>query len=379
MAATAQQTMAMRTGVHCAPSRTAEMVTDGHPDKFCDQVADRILDAALEQDSESRVAVECLAKDNLLIVSGELSTKADLDIEALAREVWQDVVGYGPGHELAVIDHLKRQSPDIARGGGKPEDGGVDFGGAGDQGIMLGYATDETPEMMPLEYILARQVCRALYRLRHDSELPWLRPDGKSQVTMEDGRVSSVIIAAHHDQGITVQHVRETLRERIITPLFGAVPRVVINGTGAFTIGGPRGDAGVVGRKIVADAYGPRVPVGGGAYSGKDPSKVDRSAAYMARHIAKSVVAHRIADARECLVALAFGIGQRQPEMVTAVTDRGNELSGWVRVQWPDLSPAGIIDYLGLRWPRGWSYCSTAAFGHYGRAGLPWEAIAPLR
>lgn len=360
-------------------SRSAEMVTDGHPDKFCDQVADRILDAALEQDPDSRVAVECLAKDNLIMVSGEVTTKASLDIEVLAREVWEKTIGYGPGDELVVINHLKRQSLDITRGAGKEGDGGVDFGGAGDQGVMIGYATTETPEMMPLEYILARQACQALHRLRRDGELSWLRPDGKSQVSLVRGVVTSLVIAAHHDSTVSTEQVRQALTRLLVMPIFGSVARVVINGTGSFMIGGPRADAGVVGRKIVVDAYGPRVPVGGGAYSGKDPSKVDRSAAYMARHIAKTIVAHRVEGAQECLVGLAFGIGQHQPEMISATTGDGRDLSAWVCGQWPDLSPSAITEYLGLRRPKGWSYTATAAFGHYGRNGFPWEQVASIK
>ena len=252
-------------------SRTAEMVTDGHPDKFCDQVADSILDACLREDPDSRVAVECLAKDNLLIVSGEMSTKAKLNIEQIARMIWQEI-GYGDAAELVVITHIKEQSADIARG---HDSFGVDFGGAGDQGVMLGYATDETPEMMPLEYVYARKICERLKHLRKAGELPWLKADGKSQVTVKGGRVTNIVIAAHHDPEIEIEEVRKEITHHVATPLFGEVSRLVINGTGTFTVGGTFADAGVVGRKIVVDAYDPRVPVGGGAYSGKDPSKVD--------------------------------------------------------------------------------------------------------
>lgn len=361
---------------------TAEMVTDGHPDKFCDQVADAILDQALLQDGDTRAGIECLAKDNLLIVSGELSTRASLNIEEIARDVWGNVVGYSPGEELTVIGHLKLQSPDIARGGGSGKQAsGVNAGGAGDQGVMVGYASDETAEMLPREYVFARALCQRLKTLRDTREVEWLRPDGKSQVTLHGDKVKSVVLAAHHDKRVSTDEVRAVLRQKVVDPILGKhlAPdaRIVINGTGIFTIGGPRGDAGVVGRKIVVDAYGPRVPVGGGAYSGKDASKVDRSAAYMARHIAKSVVANGMAN--ECTVAIAFGIGQQQPEMVRVTTHPHSEdAQHWVDERFQDLRPSAIIEYLGLRKPKGWSYCSTAAFGHYGREAFPWEAVASV-
>jgi len=356
------------------PSLTAEMVTDGHPDKFCDQVADSILDHAIEQDPESRVAIECLAKNDLLVISGEMTSKALFSIEELAQNIWTEL-GYGAPEDLAVVKHIKQQSPDIASGG-KDKGTGVDSGGAGDQGVMVGYATAETEEMLPFEYVCARRLCQRLKELRDSKELPWLKADGKSQVTVKHGVVTSVVIAAHHDPGVEVDEVREVLKSRIIEPLFGSVPRIVINGTGAFTVGGPFADAGVVGRKIVADAYGPRVPVGGGAYSGKDPSKVDRTGAYIARHIAKTIVAHRIGNAKHCLVTLAYAIGQKQPEMITAVTEKGRVLTHWVKTHFPDLSPEAMIDYLQLRRLKSWTYFETASLGHYGRNGFPWENIA---
>jgi S-adenosylmethionine synthetase len=363
-----------------APLTTAEMVTDGHPDKFCDQVADAILDAALEQDPKARVGIECLAKDDLLVISGEMSTGANLNVEEIARHVWESVVGYGPGDDLRVIANIKLQSPDIAHGD-RSDASGVDSGGASDQGVMVGYATDETPEMLPREYVLARYLCRALKTLRGSAETPWLRADGKSQVTLQNGKVKSVVLAAHHDAQVSTREVRKVLRNRVIEPVLEtyltADSRVVINGTGRFTIGGPTADAGVVGRKIVADAYGPRIPVGGGAYSGKDPSKVDRSAAYMARHIAKAVIKNQLA--RECMVALAYAIGQKQPEMVRVVTcPHAKDAEHWVAQYFQDLRPEAIIEYLGLRSRKGWTYCSTAAFGHYGREGFPWERVVAL-
>lgn len=350
------------------PTRTAEMVTDGHPDKFCDQVADSILDRALKGDSKSRVAIECLAKDNLIVISGELSTKADVNIEETARGVWQKV-GYGDSQALAVINFIRKQSADIAQG--------VDIGGAGDQGVMIGFATDETPEMLPLEYVYARKLCERLKALRESGKLSFLKSDGKSQVTIQNGSVTNILIAAQHDPEIEIEEVRKAFNRHVVEPLFGRVPNVVINGTGKFTVGGTFADAGVVGRKIVADAYGPGIPVGGGAYSGKDPSKLDRSGAYMARLIAKTIVTHKIAGAKTCLVSLGYAIGQRKPLMVSAITDKGLDVSSWVIKYFPDLSPEGITQYLGLRNPKGWSYLDTAAFGHFGRAGFPWEAVSP--
>ncbi|MCX6625879.1 MAG: methionine adenosyltransferase domain-containing protein, partial [Acidobacteria bacterium] len=289
-----------------------------------------------------------------------------LDWEAIARHVYQDVIGYGAADHLTVIPCVCKQSDDIKIG--------VDRNGAGDQGIMVGFATDETPEALPLEYVLARNLAWGLKDLRQ--KYPWFGPDGKTQVTLEQGHVTSVVVAAQHDAKVTVEEVRTVVREELINLLLGEdIPRVVINGTGIFSVGGPNADAGVVGRKIVADAYGPRVPAGGGAYSGKDPTKVDRSAAYMARQIAKTIVAHRIGGARQCVVALAYAIGQCQPEMVTAVTDAGCDVSGWVREHFKDLSPGAIIERLGLQAPEGWSYLETAAYGHYGRDIFPWETV----
>jgi len=364
--------------------RTAEHVSAGHPDKFCDQVADRYLDEVLrltgddiEQRRGVRTAIECLAKDNLLIIAGEVKLPAHVcpavDPIALAREVWCDI-GYPAddgAENLTVIDHIRSQSADIALG--------TDVGGAGDQGIMVGYATDETEEMMPLEYTLARNLITTLRDHQLSGQLPWLRADCKSQVSIgDDGEVASVIIAAQHAEDIEHQDVVEAVYRQVVVPVIGELPRerVKINGTGRFIIGGPTGDAGVVGRKIVVDAYGPRVPVGGGAYSGKDASKVDRSAAYMCRHIAKTLVAR--GDAKACTVTLAYGIGLEQPEAVTAITDSGEDRSGWVRRAFPDLSPTGIIDQLGLLEPKGWSYYQSAAHGHYGRDIFPWERVAKL-
>lgn len=369
--------------------RTAEHVSDGHPDKFCDQVADAILDEALKccgsdpnNRAQVRTAIECLAKDNLLIVSGESrwpdEVGSQLDIPDIAKKVWTSIGYSETGEELTTISHIQAQSPNISDG--------VDPGGAGDQGIMVGYATAETPEMMPKEWVLAKNICWRLKELRTDNTLPWLRPDTKSQVTLnEDGIPIRFIVAAQHessdDCGLSLDEIREQIFDHVVSPLLGdSIVKDIskINGVGDFVIGGTTGDAGVVGRKIVVDQFGPSVPVGGGAFSGKDPTKVDRSAAYMARYIAKAVVANEIGGATECTVQIAYGIGQHNPEMVSAITQDGKDVADWVLAHFSDLSPRGIIDQLQLTQPNGWSYLDSAAFGHYGRDCFPWEKVANI-
>ena len=419
-------------------SVTAEHVSDGHPDKFCDQVADRILDRALEiagTDEERRrvrTAIECLAKDKLLIVSGEVGFSekiaSQINVHELAQEVWERV-GYGRANELTVINHLRDQSEHIAQG--------VDIGGAGDQGIMVGYATSqkvngsENLTMMPPEWMLARDICMRLRDLRVKNGLPWLRSDCKSQVTVNSqGQASNIIVAAQHEDvddadnerqqqmleeferlvisqavqpivfpevssaDVTVEKAEDVFgegngktvrRHYLLKGNGGREIRVCVNGTGKFANGGTIGDAGVVGRKIVVDAYGPQVPVGGGAYSGKDPTKVDRSAAYMARYVAKTLVAEK--EANECVVKIAYGIGRREPEMFTVLTEKG-DISGKVKGRFINhLAPASIIEGFRLRYPTNnfnapdpnkWSYFDTAAYGHYGRDNFPWEQVGIL-
>ncbi len=355
-------------------SQTAEMVADGHPDKFCDQVADAVLDACLVEDPGARVAIECLAKGDLLVICGELTSTAQINFEAIARDIWTRKIGYGREDVLKVITQVTEQSLEIARGVDEdlnPHGRGV---GAGDQGIMVGYATNETDSMMPREYELARRLAWRLREVRLNGEVPWLLPDGKTQVSIVDDQVVSVVIAAQHRAEISIEDVRKTIRTTVIDPILGSdIPHVVINGTGSFILGGPQADAGVTGRKIVVDAYGPRVPVGGGSYSGKDATKVDRSAAYMARHIAKTAVACGVRHSSECTVRIAYAIGQHQPEMLTAVNQKGENLVPWVKETFPDLSPQHIIDRFALRRPSGWNYLQTATYGHYGRKEFPWE------
>jgi S-adenosylmethionine synthetase len=386
---------------------TAEHVSQGHPDKFADQFADAVLDEVIklahkrgdpngDEDAQKnvvsfqRTALEVLAKDYLVAISGEARfgpyIREQLDIRAIGRKVWSDV-GYAEPDMLTVLDHIQMQSPELSESS--------DRHGAGDQGIMVGYANSETKSMMPPEWEQARGLCRAIMDLRGQHD--WIRADAKSQVTLDaDGRPSRIVIAVQHDKSVerylphgkvdhaaTCAEIKSRLMPLVVTPMFGASfdpERVSINGTGSFVIGGTVGDAGVVGRKIVVDAYGPRVPVGGGAYSGKDPTKVDRSAAYMARKIAKTAAHMGIRGAKEVTVQIAYCIGKLEPEMVTAVTETGVDISDWVTSRFPDLSPRNIIETLDL-WrmkDRGWSYQETASFGHYGNDRYPWEQTADV-
>jgi S-adenosylmethionine synthetase len=389
----------MNTRLHLTPGlkRTSEHVSQGHPDKFCDAAADAILDAVLDAarpfrgsagpnaPEKQRTALELLAKDHLLVVSGEArigpEVAAALDVDATLRRKWSEV-GYRDAHNLTVINHIRVQSPELQAS--------ADNEGAGDQGIMVGYATNETRTFMPAEYEAARTLCKAIQNLRLTKAVSWVGADAKTQVTLGDGgHVERVVIAVQHEpeyRGITDPRAlqdlfKNDLMHMAVWPKLGDVDpdKMTVNGTGSFVVGGPIGDAGMVGRKIVVDAYGPHVPVGGGAYSGKDPTKVDRSAAYMARHIAKTAVALGVRGAQSATVSLAYGIGLRQPDMIRAVTGTGEDISPWVRARFPDLSPRAIIDTLGLwRLDAAWRYQHAAAFGHYGREEFPWERIAEV-
>jgi S-adenosylmethionine synthetase len=359
---------------------TSESVTEGHPDKICDQVSDAILDEVMRQDSTGRVACETMAMTGLIIVGGEITTKAQIDYSRVARETVKEIgytrAKYGFDAETcSVISAINTQSPDIAMG--------VDTGGAGDQGLMFGYACNETPELMPLPIQLAHQLVHRLSRVRRDQTLTYLRPDGKSQVTVEyekgkPVRVDAVVISTQHGPEVGADQIREDIIDLVIKPTVPAQflenTKFYVNPTGRFVVGGPQGDTGLTGRKIIVDTYGGAAPHGGGAFSGKDPTKVDRSACYMARYIAKNVVAAGIADL--CQVQLAYAIGIAEP--VSVYVDCGGtskideeKLSDLIRANF-HLTPKGIIESLDLRRP---IYRRTAAFGHFGRneEGFTWE------
>jgi S-adenosylmethionine synthetase len=361
---------------------TSESVTEGHPDKICDQISDAILDAVLAQDPKGRVACETFAATGLLLIGGEITTSAIVDYQRVAREtvraIGYDNAAYGFDCDTcAVISAINTQSPDIAMG--------VDTGGAGDQGLMFGYACNETPELMPTPIQYAQNLVRRLSQVRRDGTLEYLRADGKSQVTVEykDGkpvRVDAVVISTQHSPEATAEQIREDIIDHVIKPTIPADmldknTKYYVNPTGRFVVGGPQGDTGLTGRKIIVDTYGGAAPHGGGAFSGKDPTKVDRSACYMARYIAKNIVAAGLAD--RCQVQLAYAIGVAEPVSVyldcfgTAKIDE-EKLSEIVRATF-ELTPKGIIDSLDLRRP---IYQKTAAFGHFGRTdadGFTWE------
>jgi S-adenosylmethionine synthetase len=360
---------------------TSESVTEGHPDKISDQISDAVLDAALTADPKARVACETLVTTGLVVVAGEITTEAVLDYSKIAREMIREIgythSSYGFDCDTcAVLSALDRQSPDIAMG--------VDTGGAGDQGLMFGFACNETPELMPLPIQLAHQLVRRLSEARKSGELPYLRPDGKSQVTVEyrDGRpfrLDAVVISSQHADDVSNEQLRSEIQKHVIEhtvspELLDKNTKYHINPTGRFVTGGPKGDAGVTGRKIIVDTYGGYAPHGGGAFSGKDPTKVDRSAAYMARYIAKNIVAAGLAD--RCMVQLAYAIGVADPVSVyvnTEGTGRVSDgaLSKLVRDNF-ELTPRGIIESLNLRRP---IYKATAAYGHFGRSedSFSWE------
>ncbi len=362
---------------------TSESVTEGHPDKISDQISDAILDAALAQDPNSRVGCETLVSTGLVLVAGEITTKATIDYAKVARQVIEEIGYNDPSYgfdfeSCSVLNSIARQSRDIALG--------VDTGGAGDQGMMFGYACRETPELMPLPIMLAHKLTAKLAEVRRSGVVPKLRPDGKSQVTVaydENGdpaHVHTVVISTQHDPDATQEELRRNLTEHVIKPcipaeLFDENTIVHVNPTGNFVIGGPKGDCGLTGRKIIVDTYGGVGSHGGGAFSGKDPTKVDRSACYMARHIAKNIVAADLAD--RILLQLAYAIGVAEPVSVF-IDASGTEkvptdvLADAVREVFP-LTPNGIIEYLDLRRP---IYRKTAAYGHFGRE-LPefkWES-----
>ena len=352
---------------------SSESVTEGHPDKIADQISDAVLDALLGQDPYSRVACETVVTTGLAFIAGEITTKAYADLPAIVRDTIKGVgytrAKYGFDYETcAVISAIHEQSPDIAMG--------VDPGGAGDQGLMFGYACRETEELMPLPITLAHRLCQRLAQVRKEEILDYLRPDGKSQVTVEyDGnkpvRVEAVIISAQHSSLVKMDTIREDIMEKVIQAVIPAElldekTKYFINPTGRFVVGGPQGDCGLTGRKIIVDTYGGVGSHGGGAFSGKDPTKVDRSASYMARHIAKTIVAAGLADAVELQIAYAIGVAEPVSIMVdTEGTGKVAEakIVTAVREVFP-LTPKGIIKYLDLRRP---IFKKTAAYGHFGR------------
>jgi S-adenosylmethionine synthetase len=362
---------------------TSESVTEGHPDKIADQISDSILDAILAQDPVGRVACETLVTTGLAIIAGEITTSCYVDFPKIVRETIKDV-GYTrakfgfDSETCAVLSSIHEQSPDIAQG--------VDPGGAGDQGLMFGYACTETPELMPLPIMLAHKLVRGLSETRRSGVLDYLRPDGKSQVSVEyDGhkpvRVDTIVISTQHSSTVANDTLREDITDKIVhkvipAELMDARTRVLINPTGRFVVGGPHGDAGVTGRKIIVDTYGGAAPHGGGAFSGKDPTKVDRSACYMARYVAKNVVAAGLAT--RCTVQLAYAIGVAEPVSVyvdthgTGVVPE-DKISEIIRANFK-LTPRGIIETLDLRKP---IYKRTAAFGHFGRTEpeFTWERV----
>lgn len=361
---------------------TSESVTEGHPDKMADQISDAVLDAVLTDDPTGRVACEVLVTTGICLVAGEITTTTYVDVPKLAREVIASIgftdsaMGFD-AKTCGVLNVIQAQSPDIAMG--------VDTGGAGDQGLMFGYACTETEELMPLPITLAHKLARRLSESRNSKELAWLRPDGKSQVSVEyvngqPSRIDAVVVSTQHDDAVSTEELRAEVKKKIIDVVIPAsmvdsATKYHINPTGRFVIGGPHGDTGLTGRKIIVDTYGGMGRHGGGAFSGKDPTKVDRSACYMARYVAKNLVAAGLATRVE--VQLAYAIGVAEPVSVnvntfgTGVLDE-EKIVGLIRAHFP-LTPKGMIDHLDLRRP---IYRATAAFGHFGRNEFPWESTA---
>ena len=378
---------------------TSESVTEGHPDKMCDAISDAILDACMEQDPMSRVACETASCTGFVLVTGEITTKAQLDIPSIVRKTVNEI-GYNDaktgfdGHTCAVMVALDQQSPDIAMGvdkaleakENKMSDEQLEAIGAGDQGMMFGYATNETPELMPYPISLAHKLALQLTKVRKDGTLKYLRPDGKTQVSVEydengkPKRLEAVVLSTQHDEDVTQEQVHEDIKKYVFDPilpteLVDAETKFFINPTGRFVIGGPHGDAGLTGRKIIVDTYGGYARHGGGAFSGKDCTKVDRSAASAARYVAKNIVAAGLAE--KCEIQLSYAIGVAQPTSIMVDTFGTGKLSDEKLVEIVrenfDLRPAGIIKMLDLRRP---IYRGTAAYGHFGRTdlNLPWEA-----
>ena len=363
---------------------TSESVTEGHPDKLADLISDSILDECLKQDEKSRVAVETFVTGNTVTIAGQITSKAQINVEEIARNTIKEV---GYDNEKTDIDYrtckiiteITKQSPDIALG--------VDIGGAGDQGIMFGYASDETENYMPYAIYMAHKLAKRLTEVRKEGIIPYLRPDGKTQVTVEyEGdkpkRIESILISIQHLEGIEQENLKEDITEKVIKAvvpvnMIDKNTKIYINPTGRFVIGGPLGDTGLTGRKIMVDTYGGYARHGGGAFSGKDASKVDRSAAYMLRHIAKNIVANGYA--KKCEIQVSYAIGMKEPLSIYintfgSGTKTEDELAQMVKSKF-DLTPQGIINYLDLTKP---IYTQTTNYGHFGKENLPWERIIEL-
>ncbi|MFZ9978060.1 MAG: methionine adenosyltransferase [Candidatus Kapaibacteriota bacterium] len=363
---------------------TSESVSEGHPDKICDQVSDAVLDAVLAEDPMGRVACECFATTGMIVVGGEITTNTYIDLPKLVRNVIREI-GYTKAEyrfdadSCAVINVINKQSGDIAQG--------VDKGGAGDQGMMFGYACTETPEYMPAALMYAHKLVEKLADIRknHSELMPYLRPDAKAQVTIAyndagiiEG-INTIVISTQHDPGVTQEHIASDIKQHVLPAVIPSEmisPETVfhINPTGKFEIGGPHGDTGLTGRKIIVDTYGGKAPHGGGAFSGKDPTKVDRSAAYAARYLAKNIVAAGLAD--QCTIQVSYAIGVKEPvsllvDMHGTGTIASEVLSQFI-LKHIDLSPKGIIDRLQLQRP---IYRASAAYGHFGRNEFPWEQL----
>ena len=339
---------------------TVESVAMGHPDKVCDQISDAILDACLAQDPQSRVAVETFGSHGVLTIGGEITTRAKVDYAAVAREVYKNI-GYTDTLDIKV--HIAEQSPDIAAG--------VDLGGAGDQGMMYGYATNETPEFLPKGVVLVHALMKKLAQVRQEPAFNWLGPDGKAQVTLKDGVVDTVLVSVQHNADQNHDAVVAAVRGQIINalPEFKNAKNILVNPAGLFCRGGVAADTGLTGRKIMVDTYGGLIPHGGGCFSGKDPTKVDRSAAYMARFAAKNLVA--TGHAKECLASVAYAIGVAEPLMLTARDEQGGDLTEVLKKLF-DFRPKAIMERLNLRQP---IYQQTATFGHFGNPEYHWEQI----
>ena len=363
---------------------TSESVTEGHPDKLCDLISDSILDECLKQDRNSRVAVETFASGNTITIAGQITTKAEFSVENLVREVIKEI-----GYDNASLDmdyrtckidvNITKQSPDIALG--------VDIGGAGDQGIMFGYASNETENYMPYAIDMAHKLAKRLTEVRKNKTIPYLRPDGKTQVTVEyeedkPKRIETILISTQHNADISQEELKKDVIEYVIktvvpSNMMDENTKIYVNPTGRFVIGGPLGDTGLTGRKIIVDTYGGYARHGGGAFSGKDPSKVDRSAAYMLRHIAKNIVANGYAD--KCEIQVSYAIGMKEPLSIYVNTfgtgtKTDEELANLIKEKF-DLTPNGIIKYLDLQKP---IYTKTTNYGHFGKESLSWEKIIKM-